>query len=141
MGSTESMPSRHAVSRNLCPFASSGGCDNDGWGAWIPTIELVAVPALGVLAWRTAGRTRWLLVAAIASILMAEAPIWPVWVLPTNRALDGWTAAEPMPGWEALRLSREAGHAARFVVPLAGFLAAAWALVGPSTARRCAAAS
>ena len=103
----------------------------DGWGTWIPAIELAAALVLGVLAWRAAGRARWLLVAAIASILVAEAVIWPVWVLPTNQAVDAWTAAEPMPGWEALRLSWEGGHAARFAVLLAGLFSAGWALTGP----------
>ena len=110
----------------------------DGWGTWIPALELVAVLALAVLAWRAAGRTRWLLLGAIASLLIAEAVIWPIWVLSTNQTVDAWTVAEPMPGWEALRLSWEGGHAARFVVLLAGLLCAAWVLVSPAARRRAA---
>ena len=113
---------------------------HDGWGTWIPVLKLVAVLVLGVLARRAAGRARWLLVGAIAAILVAEAVIWPVGVLPTNRAVDAWTAARPMPGWEALRLSWEVGHAARFGVLLAGLFGAGWALTG-SAARRRATAS
>lgn len=108
----------------------------DGWGTWIPAIELVAMVAVGVLAWQSRGTVRWLFVAAIVSIVVSEAIIWPIWVLPTNQAVDAWTGPDVMANWQALRLSWEGGHAARTVVLVVGLLAATWAGVDQQTAER-----
>ena len=100
----------------------------DGWGTWIPVTELVAVILLGWLAWRSTERIRWLLIAAIASVLVSELVIWPIWVLPANQTVDAWTGTAPMDGWRSLRASWEGGHAARFVVLAIGLAAACWGL-------------
>lgn len=111
----------------------------NGWGTWIPLMELITAALVGVLAWRAVGAARWLLLAALLSLVVAEAVIWPIWVLPTNQAVDAYAGAQPMPGWEALRASWVSGHAARFAVLATGLLAALRAvlprLAGPRVAQ------
>lgn len=98
----------------------------DGWGTWIPAIELIAAALLCVLAWKSAGRPRWLLLGAVVSLIIAETLIWPIWVMPTNSAVDAWSGTTPMEDWQTLRLNWEGGHFSRFVVLTTGMFLAAF---------------
>ena len=103
----------------------------EGWGARIGQLEVVLGVVLATLLLRTRGAVRrWFLIAATL-VLVAEAVVFPLWVLPTNAALDAWNGGPPPIDWEALRRRWEGGHAGRFALLCLAWLAAARPLVIP----------
>lgn len=98
----------------------------NGWGPKLFWLDVLAIVALAAIIVRFPV-VRLLAFAALALLLMADVVLFVIWIAPANNALDAWTRAAPMEGWEALRANWEWGHAARAAILSAATLAASLA--------------
>jgi hypothetical protein len=99
-------------------------------------VEVAAVIASVVFAVRTRGRPGGRLPTAGAALFVTALAWWVVVVNTANAEIGGWTVGAVPSDWERWRAQWEFGHAAHFVLTLAGFLALLLATVQAAAAGR-----
>ena len=85
-------------------------------------VEVAAVVAAVVFAVRTRGRPGGRLARVGAACFVIALAWWFAVVNTANAQIGGWTVGAEPSDWERWRAQWEFGHAAHFVVTLAGFL-------------------
>jgi hypothetical protein len=99
-------------------------------------VEVVAVIAAVVFAVRTRGRPGGRLAAVGAACFVVALAWWFAVVNTANAEIGGWAVNAAPSDWERWRAQWEFGHAAHFVLTLAGFLTLLLATVQGAAAVR-----
>jgi hypothetical protein len=95
-----------------------------GWDklGFLLAVELAAMIATAIL-YRHEPSVRWPVIAAIASLVVAQAIFW-TFTFPANRATSNWTQIPE--NWEQLRRNWEYSHAAGAFFQLLAMAALIW---------------